>query len=187
MNNILEIKNLQKIYKSKIEDIVVLDNLNLNVKKGQLVSIVGKSGSGKTSLLNIIGLLDTEYTGEFKINSDNPKIGFVFQFHHLLPEFTALENIMLPSLANDYKNYDNIKSKAIEILKIIGLENRSDYLVSNLSGGEKQRVSIARAMIDSPDIILADEPTGNLDEQNSKIINDLLKKLIKSKKLQQLL
>lgn len=183
MNNILEIKNLQKIYKSKIEDIVVLDNLNLNVKNGQLVSIVGKSGSGKTSLLNIIGLLDTEYTGEFKINSDNPKIGFVFQFHHLLPEFTALENIMLPSLANDYKNYDNIKSRAIEILKIIGLENRSDYLVSNLSGGEKQRVSIARAMIDNPDIILADEPTGNLDEQNSKIINDLLKKINKEQKI----
>lgn len=183
MNNILEIKNLQKIYKSKIEDIVVLDNLNLNVKNGQLVSIVGKSGSGKTSLLNIIGLLDTEYTGEFKINSNNPKIGFVFQFHNLLPEFTALENIMLPCLANDYKNYDKIKLKALEILKIIGLESRADYLVSNLSGGEKQRVSIARAMIDNPDIILADEPTGNLDEQNSKIINDLLKKINKEQKI----
>lgn len=178
MENILEIRNLKKEYKSKIENIVILDNINLDIEKGKLISVMGKSGSGKTSLLNILGRLDSEYEGNVNYTKD-VKISFVFQFHHLLPEFNALENIMLPALAQNYKDKKAIQEKARKLLEYVGLEKRAYQMPANLSGGEKQRVAIARAMIDNPDIILADEPTGNLDYENSLNINELLKKLIK--------
>ena len=187
--NLLKIENLTKEYKTKVEDIKIFSNINLTIDKGDLISIQGKSGSGKTTLLNILGLLDTKY--DFKVEFFNQSsyksleklraknIGFVFQFHYLLPEFTALENVMLPALAMKESSKNEIRKRAIELLKLVDLENRINFYPSELSGGQKQRVAIARALINNPSIVLADEPTGNLDEENSKKINDLFIKLNK--------
>ena len=187
--NLLKIENLTKEYKTKVEDIKIFSNINLTIDKGDLISIQGKSGSGKTTLLNILGLLDTKYDGkvEFfnqfsyksleKLRAKN--IGFVFQFHYLLPEFTALENVMLPALAMKESSKNEIRKRARELLKLVDLEDRINFYPSELSGGQKQRVAIARALINNPSIVLADEPTGNLDEENSKKINDLFIKLNK--------
>tara|TARA_B100001750_G_C15510800_1_gene603509 strand:+ start:402 stop:1058 length:657 start_codon:yes stop_codon:yes gene_type:complete len=176
-------------------DIKVLDKINLKIEKGDLISIIGKSGSGKTTLLNILGSIEKMDEGELKINDRNiknlkepelakirnEKIGFVFQAHHLLPEFTALENVCLPGFINP-KN-TKVKDRAKEILTKLNLENRLNHKPHQLSGGEQQRISLARAMINNPDIILADEPTGNLDGQNSNIIFDLIVQLNKEKKI----
>lgn len=187
--NLLKIENLTKEYKTKVEDIKIFSNINLTIDKGDLISIQGKSGSGKTTLLNILGLLDTKYDGKVEFfNQSSYKsleklraknIGFVFQFHYLLPEFTALENVMLPALAMKESSKNEIRKRAIELLKLVDLENRINFYPSELSGGQKQRVAIARALINNPSIVLADEPTGNLDEENSKKINDLFIKLNK--------
>lgn len=193
MNNILELKNICKEYKGVTETLHILKDLNLTIKEGEFISIVGKSGSGKSTLLNVIGLLDTIDRGEIyicgeKINRENHKkidmlknkdIGFVFQFHYLLPEFTALENVMLPALLNNYYDKKNIEIKAKDILNKVGLGERYYHKPNQLSGGEKQRVAIARALINNPKIILADEPTGNLDEETSNEIHKLLKKINK--------
>ena len=172
MNKIIELKNVNKIYKTKVENIHILKNINLAFNKGDFISIQGKSGSGKTSLLNILGLLDEPTDGEIYIGGEkihyknekaktairNKKIGFVFQFHYLLNEFTALENVMMPALVNKNMNKNEIKKKAKELLALVGL-------------------AIARAMINDPDIILADEPTGNLDTETSNMINELFMKI----------
>ena len=184
-NKVIELKNVNKIYKTKAEEIHILKNVNLSFSKGNFVSIQGKSGSGKTTLLNILGLLDVPTNGDMLIDDKlinykdekiknkirNEKMGFVFQFHYLLNEFTALENVMMPALINKKFNKKEVREKAM--VKHKPLE---------LSGGEKQRVAIARSMINDPEIILADEPTGNLDTETSLVINNLFKKINEEKK-----
>ena len=190
---ILELKNVSKTYKTKAEEIHVLKNINLTFNSGDFVSIQGKSGSGKTSLLNILGLLDVPTSGdvfidEKKVNMKdeklknilrNRKIGFVFQLHYLLNEFTAVENVMMPALVNKSMTKDKAKKRAKELLKMVDLGHRINHKPNELSGGEKQRVAIARAMINNPEMILADEPTGNLDTETSNVINELFKKISK--------
>lgn len=194
-NKIIELKNVNKIYKTKVEEIHILKDVNLSFSKGDFASIQGKSGSGKTTLLNILGLLDVPTNGELKIDGNsvdyknekiknrirNEKIGFVFQFHYLLNEFTALENVMIPALINKKRDKKEIREKAQELLGLVGLQDRITHKPLELSGGEKQRVAIARSMINNPEIILADEPTGNLDSETSDVINSLFKKINKEK------
>ncbi len=191
--SILKLENVTKIYKTKVEEIKILNNINFEINESDLISIQGKSGSGKTTLLNILGLLDSDFNGNIYIDDKNIKslskteiraknIGFVFQFHYLLPEFTALENVMLPGLEKKENSRFEIKNRAIELLELVGLKDRLHHYPNELSGGEKQRVAIARALINNPKIILADEPTGNLDEHNSKNINELFLKINKEKK-----
>ena len=191
MNKILELKNINKTYKGTSETLHILKDLDLVINEGEFVSIIGKSGSGKSTLLNVIGLLDSIDDGEIYIHGEkvdrtnhqkidllkNRDIGFVFQFHYLLPEFTALENVMLPALLNNFNDKKNIEEKAKKILDSVGLKKRYNHKPNQLSGGEKQRVAIARALINDPKIILADEPTGNLDEETSNEIHNLFRKI----------
>ena len=177
------VKNIRHSY----GDLDVLKGVNLEINKGEFVSIQGVSGAGKTTLLNILGTLEKIQDGELEINNKNinnlhekdittlrnKEIGFVFQFHNLLAEFSALENVMLPSLISREKE-KNAKKNAIKILTKLGMQDRIHYSPQNLSGGEKQRVAIARALINSPSIILADEPSGNLDRKNSEELHKLL-------------
>ena len=194
MSNIIEISSLSKIFVEGSNKLKILKNINLNVKKGEDISIVGPSGCGKTTLLQIMGLLDQQTDGEFKflgqnIASANDKIktnlrlkniGFIYQFHHLMPEFTALENVIMPLLINKVKLKDALE-QGKEILAELGLAKQFNKRPSKLSGGEKQRVAIARGMIHKPDILLADEPTGNLDPVNAhKIFELFLKQVIKN-------
>lgn len=192
-NNIIELININKFYKETGKELHILKDLNLSVKKGEFISILGRSGSGKSTLLNILGLLDKADSGDIFIDGKNMSsiseeeknkiknsvLGFVFQFHYLLNEFTALENVMLPALLNNFSNKKNIQIKAENLLEKVGLKDRFFHKPMQLSGGEKQRVAIARALINSPKIILADEPTGNLDEETSESIFDLFKTLNK--------
>ena len=186
----IELKNVSKIYKTKTEELSILKNINFKFNNGDFVSIQGKSGSGKTTLLNILGLLDIKSKGELYINSEkiekqdltklrSENIGFVFQFHYLLNEFSALENVMIPALNKKNANKKEIEKRAKELLEMVGLSNRLNHKPNELSGGEKQRVSIARAMINSPELILADEPTGNLDYETSQLINNIFVELNK--------
>lgn len=193
MNNIMELKNINKFYSETGNRLHILRDLNLEVKKGEFLSILGRSGSGKSTLLNIMGLLDKVDSGEIWINEKiisslnedernkikNNFLGFVFQFHYLLNEFTALENVMIPALLNNFSNKKKIEEEARKLLEVVGLGDRLKHKPNQLSGGEKQRVAIARAMINKPSLILADEPTGNLDEETSEIIFSLFKKLNK--------
>jgi len=187
MNNFLELNNISKTFKTD-KKIKVLNNLSYNFKKGKIYSLMGPSGSGKSTLLNIISLIDKPSLGLIKFQNnlidlnDNKKndifrskhIGIVYQQNNLLPDFTALENIYLASLAlNNDKDLAILKAK--NLLKKIGLSNRANNFPSELSGGEAQRVSIARAIVNDPSIILADEPTGSLDINTAKIIFRLLK------------
>ena len=195
MTRILDLKNINKIYETKVEKLEILKNINLELNTGDFISIQGKSGSGKTTLLNILGLLDSPTSGEViydGINVDfkkenlkntlrNEKIGFVFQFHYLLPEFSALENVMLPALVRKKADKEIVRKKAEDYLNMVGLGGRLTHKPSELSGGEKQRVAIARAMINDPAVILADEPTGNLDVDTSQTIHDLFFKINKEK------
>lgn len=195
-NKVIELKNVNKIYKTKAEEIHILKNVNLSFSKGNFVSIQGKSGSGKTTLLNILGLLDVPTNGDMLIDDKlinykdekiknkirNEKMGFVFQFHYLLNEFTALENVMMPALINKKFNKKEVREKAMELLELVGLSERVKHKPLELSGGEKQRVAIARSMINDSEIILADEPTGNLDTETSLVINNLFKKINEEKK-----
>ena len=186
----IELKNVSKTYKTKTEELNILKNINFKFNNGDFVSIQGKSGSGKTTLLNILGLLDIKSEGELYINSEkiekqdltklrSENIGFVFQFHYLLNEFTALENVMIPALNKKNANKKEIEKRAKELLEMVGLSGRLNHKPNELSGGEKQRVSIARAMINSPELILADEPTGNLDYETSQLINNIFVELNK--------
>lgn len=195
-NTALELKKINKIYKGKTENIHILKDLDLIVEEGEFISILGKSGSGKSTLLNVIGMLDNIDSGDIIINGKkidrsnakhideikNNELGFVFQFHYLLPEFTALENVMLPALLKNPKNKKEIEERAKELLREVGLEKRFHHKPSQLSGGEKQRAAISRALINNPKILLADEPTGNLDEETSNNIHNLFKKISVKKK-----
>lgn len=192
MSSILRLENITKEYKLKVEKLNVLKNVSFDIKKGEFVSILGRSGSGKSSLLNIMGLLDTPTTGKIFIEGQevatldekqkdkikNSTLGFVFQFHYLLPEFTALENVMLPAIINE--NRKNVEKRAINLLNQVGLGERLHHKPNQLSGGEKQRVAIARALINNPKILLADEPTGNLDYETSEKIFQILKEINKN-------
>lgn len=168
----------------------VLKGIDLQINEGEFVSIVGASGAGKTTLLQIIGTLDTAHEGEVIINGTNIKklsdkelsafrnkqLGFVFQFHQLLPEFTALENVCIPGYIAK-RNNKEVETKAKELLTKLGLQDRFHHKPNELSGGEKQRVAVARALINDPKLILADEPSGSLDSENKKELHSLLRKL----------
>ena len=173
-------------------DLEVLKGVNLHIKEGEFISIVGASGAGKTTLLHILGTLENSNTGSVWINNTditnlsdkelsifrNENIGFVFQFHNLLVEFTALENACLPAFIKG-ENRKVVEERALELLKLLNIENRKDHKPNELSGGEQQRVAVARALINSPSIILADEPSGNLDSKNAEDLHNLLLKLNK--------
>ena len=194
MNNIImKLEDIDKFYMETGNKLHILKKLNLEVKRGEFVSILGKSGSGKSTLLNIMGLLDKIDGGKIwidnkevsslnemeKNNIKNHFLGFVFQFHYLMSEFTALENVMIPALLNNFKNKTEIEKEAKKLLEIVGLAERMKHKPNQLSGGEKQRVAIARAMINKPKLILADEPTGNLDEDTGELISSLFRKINK--------
>ena len=182
----IEVKNVCKSF----GDLAVLQGVNLTVEKGQIVSIIGKSGAGKTTLLQIIGTLDRPTSGQIMIDGvdvlalkdkelahfRNRRIGFIFQFHQLLPEFTALENTMMPGLIAGEKR-ETVRARAQQLLTELGLADRINHKPNQLSGGEKQRVAAARAMLMNPAIILADEPSGSLDEANKKDLHNLLLRL----------
>jgi len=179
----IEAKNIHKSFGS----LHVLKGVNLNIKENEIVTITGASGAGKTTLLQILGTLDNADEGSVTINGiqtnslstnrlsefRNTMIGFVFQFHHLLPEFTALENTMLPYLIKT-SNFKEAKSKALEILSYLNLSDRLEHKPNALSGGEKQRVAVARALINRPKVIFADEPSGSLDSKNKQELHRLL-------------
>ena len=195
MNNFIQLSNIDKNFVS-LKMIKVLKKVSFKFKKGKIYSIIGPSGSGKSTLLNLLSLIDRPSSGSIMIenktinfnNSDKNdilranKIGIIYQQDNLLPDFTALENIYLASLAaGNNKEISIIKAK--NLLKKVGLNNRADHYPSQLSGGEKQRISIARALINNPQIILADEPTGSLDLETAKSIFDILKKQINSNRI----
>ena len=178
-------KNIHKYY----GDVKVLKGVDITIKKGEIVAIVGPSGAGKTTLLQILGTLDTplkeedfkleingiplQYLSDKKIASfRNEHVGYIFQFHQLLPEFTALENVCIPAYIGK-KDKNKTEQKAIELLKFLGLETRINHKPNELSGGEQQRVAVARALINNPSVILADEPSGNLDSSSAKSLHKL--------------
>jgi lipoprotein-releasing system ATP-binding protein len=179
-------KNIIKSYGS----LPILKGVSLEVHQGEIVSIVGASGAGKSTLLHIVGTLEKPDSGTLMIDQTNvfelsakklalfrnQKIGFVFQFHHLLPEFSAIENVCIPAWIAGTGKKESMK-KAMELLEILNLKDRAEHKPNELSGGEQQRVAIARALINNPAIVLADEPTGNLDSQNSKAIFDIINNL----------
>ena len=184
MGNIITLKNATKIYGDKVQTLA-LNDVSLTIKEGSFNAIIGESGSGKSTMLNIIGTLDKPTTGDVIIDGKsimkmtnkelsklrNETIGFIFQFHYLLPEFTILENVLMPALIKN--NID--KNRALELLKLVGLEGKENKKVNELSGGQQQRVAIARSLINKPKIILADEPTGNLDSGTTESIYNLLR------------
>ena len=190
METILEAKGISKYFHIP-DEVQVLDNVSFSMNKGEFVSIMGKSGCGKSTLLYILSTMDSDYTGELYIdqklitgqspnqlaNIRNQKIGFVFQFHYLLPEFSVLDNVMLPAKKLGLKSNQEIENDAMEKLKLLGISDQALKLSYRISGGQKQRVSIARALINSPTIIMGDEPTGNLDSKNSDIVFDIFKDL----------
>lgn len=183
---VLTASNIHKSYGS----LEILKGVNLEVHKGEIVSIVGKSGAGKSTLLHILGTLDSPGKGSVSISGTdtsrmsakqlaafrNRHIGFVFQFHHLLPEFTALENVCIPGFIGN-RTESEVKKRAAELLDYLGLSERLTHKPTELSGGEQQRVAVARALINNPSVIFADEPTGNLDSQSSGDLHNLLKQL----------
>jgi lipoprotein-releasing system ATP-binding protein len=187
---ILEARHINKSFHDPVT-VKVLDDINFNIKKGDFVSVVGKSGCGKSTLLYILSTMDTDYEGELFIDNElvtnkkekqlarirNEKIGFVFQFHYLLNEFTVLKNVMLPALKLNKFPEKELEHKAMERLKILGIQQLAAKKANQLSGGEKQRVAIARALINDPKIIMGDEPTGNLDKKNTEIVFDIFKQL----------
>jgi lipoprotein-releasing system ATP-binding protein len=187
--NIIQIRDLTKIYGDGVE-ITALDSVNLNIEKGEFLAIVGPSGSGKSTLLNQIGILDTPTAGTILLKglditkmSDkqrskmrNQELGFIFQYHHLLPDFNALENVMMPLLINGIKS-SQAKKRAHEMLEEVGLGDRLYHRPNQLSGGQNQRAAIARALVNTPSIVIGDEPTGNLDSKASETIYELLRKL----------
>jgi len=187
---ILQAKNIDKSFSNGKTKLSVLKNFSLDVEVGQIITIMGQSGSGKTTALNILGTLDQADAGELTINGTqvhdmnetelstirNRDIGFVFQFHHLLPEFSAIENILMPTWI---KGADDRKDSALDLIEKMGLSERKDHFPSQLSGGERSRVAVARALMNKPKLVLADEPTGNLDEKNANKLIDLLGKINK--------
>ena len=182
--------SLTKVFAEEKFKVEVLNNVNLEVKPGEMLAIVGPSGSGKSTLLHILGGLDNPTSGTVEIDGvdihklsekdksllRNKNLGFVYQFHHLLPEFSALENVAMPLLIGGATSFDATK-KSREILSLVGLKKREHHRIGELSGGERQRVAIARALVNNPKCVLADEPTGNLDHKNALQIYELIFKL----------
>ena len=187
---ILQAIHIEKTFREQ-PAIPILKDINIGIQKGEYVSLMGRSGCGKSTLLYILSTMDTDYSGELYIDNElmtgqksnhlaevrNEKIGFVFQFHYLLNEFTVLKNVMLPALKMARLPLLDIETKAMEWLKILDIHQLAPKFPNQLSGGEKQRVAIARALINNPYIILADEPTGNLDKKNSDLIFDIFQHL----------
>ncbi len=192
MDNIITLGKVNKIYGTAIQTQVLFD-VDLQIKAKSFNSIIGASGSGKSTLLNIIGTLDKPTSGEVVINgtrSDqmkknelarlrNETIGFIFQFHYLLPEFTAFENVLMPYFIKGQKIDKKMDQRAHEIMELVGLSKVKNNLAGNMSGGQQQRTAIARALINNPRLILADEPTGNLDSDTTEVIYDLLRDINK--------
>lgn len=187
---VLEAKKISKFFHDPLT-VQVLNEISFDLKQGEFASVVGKSGCGKSTLLYILSTMDTDFSGELLINGQsttgekeknlakirNELIGFVFQFHYLLNEFTTLENVMLPGLKLGKYSKEEVEHRAYEKLKILGIESEAKKLPNQLSGGQKQRAAIARALINDPIIIMGDEPTGNLDKKNSSIVFDTFKEL----------
>ncbi|MPS65703.1 MAG: ATP-binding protein [Chryseobacterium sp.] len=177
------------------EKFQVLKDVSFEVDKGEFVAVVGKSGSGKSTLLYLLSTMDTDYEGQIIINDTlvtglnqnklsqfrNEHIGFVFQFHYLLPEFSVLDNVMLPALKLKKRSKDEIEQKALDLLNLLGIKGHEHKKASKISGGQQQRVAIARALINDPAIIMGDEPTGNLDSKNTKIVFDIFRELAKER------
>ena len=187
----LIVKDLYKIYRRGRKEVRAVNGIDLEIKKGSSVAIVGPSGAGKSTLLHMLGGLDKPTSGKIILEDTdiyklpdrdrammrNKRIGFVFQFYHLLSEFTALENVMMPALINPNavrSTQNAVRKRAVDVLKSVGLEHRIDHLPSRLSGGESQRVAIARAIMNEPQLLLCDEPTGNLDSNTSESIYEIL-------------
>lgn len=193
---VLEAKNIDKHFKKPVL-FHVLKDINFSVDQGEFVSIMGKSGCGKSTLLYVLSTMDTDYQGQLFFKEElitgqpadklaylrNKHIGFVFQFHYLLSEFTVLENVMLPARKLAEKSFEAIEQSAMEKLKILGIEQLAGKKASRISGGEKQRVAIARALINDPAIIMGDEPTGNLDSHNSENVFNIFRELSDDKGL----
>lgn len=192
MAKLLQTKGITKVYGEKIKT-QVLHGIDIELNTKELVSIIGPSGCGKTTLLNIVGTLDSATTGEIyfrdkniaRLNDQeisefrNENLGFIFQFHHLLPEFTALENVLIPTWIKQKRASRKEEQRAVELLEIVGLKDRINNKATDLSGGQQQRVAIARALINSPKLLLADEPTGNLDSETTEQVYELFKKINK--------
>ena len=188
--NIIELKNINKSYGKAMETQVLFD-INISFKEKSFNSIIGESGCGKSTMLNIMGTLDKPTSGEVYIdgqrtdlmNSDelaetrNEKIGFIFQFHYLLPDFTALENVLMPYMIKNVKPPKEIKERALELLELVGLSKVRNNLANNMSGGQQQRAAIARALMNNPKIILADEPTGNLDSRSTENVYAIMREM----------
>ena len=190
MQPLLEAKGVTKYFHDPVT-FKVLDNINFSVNKGEFLTVVGKSGCGKSTLLYLLSTMDTNYEGDIFLNGNlltglspselatfrNENLGFIFQFHFLLPEFTALQNVMIPALKLGKLSDDEIEHKAMEKLKLLGMDTYALNKSSKLSGGQQQRVAIARALINDPAIIMGDEPTGNLDKANTNAVFNILKDL----------
>lgn len=190
----LSIKNINKFFYEP-QKFHVLKDISFDIEQGEFVAIVGKSGSGKSTLLYLLSTMDTDYEGEIFINEQkvtglsqnqladfrNEHIGFVFQFHYLLPEFTVLDNVMLPALKLNKKSKEEIRDKAMELLRMLDIQGQEDKPASKISGGQQQRVAIARALINDPAIIMGDEPTGNLDSKNTDVVFDIFRQLAKER------
>jgi lipoprotein-releasing system ATP-binding protein len=193
METILKTEQINKFFYDPVE-FQVLKQIEFQVKKGEFLSMIGKSGSGKSTLLYILSTMDTDYTGKLFIDNQlttgltkdqlaeirNEKIGFVFQFHYLLAEFSCLENVMIPAIKLGKLSEQEIEARAYEKLKMLGLQDQALKPASKLSGGQQQRVAIARALINDPLIIMGDEPTGNLDSKNTDIVFDIFQELTQS-------
>lgn len=190
MEQVLKTHKLVK-YFYEPEKFQVLKDIDLTVNRGEFLSLVGKSGCGKSTLMYVLSTMDTDYEGELEIAGErltgknqndlagfrNQHIGFVFQFHYLLPEFTVLQNVMIPALKRGEQSHHEIEQRAYEKLKILGVHEQALKRSSKLSGGQQQRVAIARALINNPDIIMGDEPTGNLDTYNSDVVFNIFSEL----------
>lgn len=186
----LKVKEVNKFFHDPVE-IQILKNISFEMNSGEFISVMGKSGCGKSTLLYILSTMDTDYTGEVWLENQhfgslkpdelaeirNEHIGFVFQFHYLLPEFTVLQNVMMPALKLGKKSREEIEDQAIKQLKLLGIEDQAFKMATRISGGQKQRVAIARALINNPRIIMGDEPTGNLDSKNAGMVFDIFKEL----------
>lgn len=193
LNNVLELKNVARTYQTGEETLEVLSDINLTVEKGELVALVAPSGTGKSTLLHVAGLLERPDRGSVHLNGQDCNVlndrkrtllrrsgvGFVYQFHHLLPEFSAVENVMMPQLIAGVSKKE-AKKHAESLLINVGLEARMTHRPAKLSGGEQQRVAISRAIANAPSLLLADEPTGNLDPETADIVFDLFIKLVRN-------
>ena len=190
MNSILEAKNINKFFLEPTK-FHALKDISLEIKRKEFVSIMGKSGCGKSTLLYVLSTMDTKYSGDLIIDGEimtnqskddlsrlrNEKIGFIFQFHYLLPEFSVIKNVMLPALKLGKEDRKTIEKSALDKLDLLGIADQAYKKASKISGGQKQRVAIARALINNPKIIMADEPTGNLDSKNTEIVFNVLRRL----------